>query len=71
MFSMTFTETDKKDIELLINIQFLMIEHLASYPRLSSTSTGTFTYYVHDNTHERPRKGMLQVTLYNSLLIRS
>jgi hypothetical protein len=47
-----------------------MIEHLASYPRLSSTSTSTFRYYVHDNTHERLRKGVLQVTLYNLLLIR-
>jgi hypothetical protein len=34
------------------------------------SSTSTFTYYVHDNTHERLRKGMLQ-TLYNLLLIRS
>jgi hypothetical protein len=37
----------------------------------TSTSTSTFTYYVHDNTHERLRKGVLQVTLYNLLLIRS
>jgi hypothetical protein len=60
--------TDQSNCNTLINNQFLMTEHLASYPRLSSTST--FTYYVHDNTHERLRKGILQ-TLYNLLLIRS
>ena len=38
---------------------------------LSSTSTSTFTLYVHDNTHERLQKGVLQVTLHNLLLIRS
>jgi hypothetical protein len=37
----------------------------------TSMSMSTFTYYVHDNTHERLQKGVLQVTLYNLLLLRS